>query len=54
MEGERGGRLTSRLVGGERCVFRLDEETFGRCVGTEGGGGAGALGRGILVDCDDI
>ena len=44
--------LTSRLVGGEsRFCFG------GRCGRWEervGGGGAGARGRGIRVDCDDI
>lgn len=47
-------KLTSRLVGGERSRFCLVEGRCGRCDVRVGGGGAGARGRGILVDCDDI
>ena len=45
--------LTSLLVGGERSLFCFDGRC-GRCEVSLGGGGAGARGRGIRVDCEDI
>ena len=48
-----GAALTSRLVGGDRSRFCLAGRC-GRCEVRVGGGGAGARGSGIRVECDDI